>query len=149
MERLVRPLFPDYLSISCGYAHSNSLNSSLKYLKTILYGSFQNCKIYLFFQKWQSSELDSFFRKIISVNLCIIKNEEQLHIPKINAAKYGSWSLKFIYSLLWSSFSRNSRNQVINISISKFKALVKNNVINGYNYLPIYFSTYFLQKSKK
>ena len=148
MERLVRPVFPDYLFISCDYAHSNPLYSSLKYLKTRWYSNFQNWKGYLFFQKWQSPEIDSFFQKNISVNLCIIRNEEQLHIPKINATKYGSWSLSFKYSLLWSSFSRNSINQVINISISKFKALVKNSVINGYNYLPIYFSTHFLQKSE-
>ena len=85
-----------FLLITIPYcpAYSNPLFSSLK---TRCYGEFSNFKT--FFQKWQSSQaiICFFFQKNVSViNPCNTRNEEQLHIQKINAVEYGPTTLCII-----------------------------------------------------
>ena len=94
-------------------------------------------------------QLDNFFRKSVSVNPCNTRSVEQLLVPKINAVKCGTGFLRSSTPLIWNNFSRSNRNQVINISISKFKAPVKNNFINSYNDLQSYLFTFAYEKKHK
>lgn len=53
-------------------------------------------------------QLDKFFQKKVSVNLCNTGSENQLHTPKINTVKYGTKSLIYNASLIFKNLSRNN-----------------------------------------
>ena len=57
--------------------------------------------------------------------LVIFVIKKQFPKPTISTVKHGTKSLSYNAPLIWNNFSRNNRNQFINILISKFKPCVK------------------------
>ena len=62
-------------------------------------------------------QLDKFFQKKVSVNLCNTGSENQLHTPKMNTVKYGTKSLIYNAPLIFKTFQEITENRSLNIKI--------------------------------
>lgn len=62
-------------------------------------------------------QLDKFFQKKVSVNLCNTGSENQLHTPKTNTVKYGTKSLIYNAPLIFKTFQEITENRSLNIKI--------------------------------
>ena len=105
------------MNLSHYLAHSNALLSLLKIVKPDHLVNSQIFKLICFFSNGnRPKQLDKFSQKIISVNPCNTRSEEQLHIPKIDIFKYGSRSLTLLLPVTDRSISKTMR---VNIGFTR------------------------------
>ena len=84
--------------------------------------NFQIFKAYVFFSAMTIFHI-TYSRNMYLLVIFVIK--KQFHKPKISTVKYGTKSLSYNAPLIWNNFSRNNRNQFINILITKIKPCAK------------------------